>query len=356
MKTLFRLIGFVIVFFIVLILLLWFMGRQHVNAVAWEPAPFPGLQAEFSPNEKLSKAAHILEGRGIGPEDIAQGTDGFFYTGYQDGRIVRFDEKGTIEEFVNTGGRPLGMQFDANGNLIVADANKGLLSIDKNKNITLLTDSVNGVKLKFTDDLDIAEDGTVWFSDASTVFDFQTTFYNFIEGSFTGRLLSYSPTTKQTTIHIENLYFANGVALAPNDEFVLVNETGTGRIHRLWLSGDKQGQQDIFYDGLAGNPDNLSFNGTDTFWVALPAVRLKVNEDMASKPLLRTILAGLPLSWVQADTHYGFVVGLDLDGNVTHNYQDPSGQCTSITSVNEYDNKLYLGSLSMQAACVFELP
>ncbi len=33
--------------------------------------------------------------------------------------------------FANTGGRPLGLIFDREGNLIVADAIKGLLSVNK---------------------------------------------------------------------------------------------------------------------------------------------------------------------------------------------------------------------------------
>ena len=356
MKLLLRLFLFLVLLGIIIIFFLWYTGSKKIDAVVWQPAPFPGLQNEFEPNETLSRAKHILNGKGVGPEDIASDGLGWFYTGYADGRIVRFDSQGSVEEFVNTGGRPLGMQFDARGNLIVADAYKGLLSVNSNKNIQVLTDSVDGVKLKFTDDLDIADDGTIWFSDASRNFNFETNFYNFLEGSATGRLLSYSPNSQKTTVHIDNLFFANGVALGPQDEFVLVNETGTGRIHRLWLKGEEKGQRDIFYDGLAGNPDNLSFNGVDTFWVALPAVRLKVIEDLASKPFVRTILAGLPLSLLLAGNHYGFVIGLDLDGKLKHNFQDPKGHCSSITSVNQFEGYLFLGSFNMSSACVFELP
>ena len=356
MKFLLRLLLFLVLLGIILIFFLWYIGSKKIDAVVWQPAPFPGLQNGFEPNKILSSAKHVLDGKGLGPEDIAIDNRGWFYTGYADGRIVRFNAQNIVEEFVNTGGRPLGMQFDSMGNLIVADAYKGLLSVSTNKTIRVLTDSVDGVKLKFTDDLDIASDGTIWFSDASTGFDFETNFYNFLEGSATGRLLSYSPTNQKTTVHIDKLFFANGVALGPQDKFVLVNETGTGRIHRLWLTGEKKGQRDIFYDGLAGNPDNLSFNGVDTFWVALPAVRLKVIENMASKPFVRTILAGLPLSLLQAGNHYGFVIGLDLDGKLKHNFQDPKGHCSSITSVNQFEGSLFLGSLNMSSACVFELP
>ena len=63
---------------------------------------------------------------------------------------------------------------------------------------------------------------------------------------------------------MEGLFFANGVALGPDERFVLVNETVTGRVHRL-LKGDRRGERDIFIDGLPAMVDNISFNGSDTF-------------------------------------------------------------------------------------------
>ena len=38
---------------------------------------------------------------------------------------------------------------------------------------------------------------------------------------------------------MSGLFFANGVTLGPNEDYVLVNETGMGRVHRLWLKGEK---------------------------------------------------------------------------------------------------------------------
>ena len=71
--------------------------------------------------------------------------------------------------FSNTEGRPLGMAFDLEGNLIVADAIKGLLLIDAGGTVNTLSiqsDSDN-VPFRFVDDLDIASDGKIYFSDAS---------------------------------------------------------------------------------------------------------------------------------------------------------------------------------------------
>ena len=59
---------------------------------------------------------------------MTHGPDGFLYTGLQDGRIMRFrpDGQGGAELVAQTGGRPLGLRFDAHGHLVVADAFRGL--------------------------------------------------------------------------------------------------------------------------------------------------------------------------------------------------------------------------------------
>ncbi len=320
-----------------------------VDPVAWTPDPNPGLTGRFAPNDKLAAVQLLLPGVGTGPEDVSCGPDGEFYTGLSDGRILRFTADGQYTELANTGGRPLGMQLDDSGRLIVADARRGLLAVAADGNVEVLTNTAGGEKILFADDLDIADDGTIWFSDASTRHDYRHNIYNFIEGRPSGRLLSYNPSTGVTTVHMRDLFFANGVALGPNDAYVLVNETGAGRIDRLWLSGAQAGRQEPFVSGLPGTPDNLSFNGRDTFWVAMPSLRAGV-DALAGQPLLRKVLSHLPIAQLAAAARpYSMVVGLGLDGSVTHNLQDTATGFNNITSVNECAGALYLGSLTMPA-------
>lgn len=327
-----------------------------IDPIAWQPAPNPGMTGPYSPNERLADMEKKIIGEDqIGPEDVTFGPDGFYYTGMENGNIVKFSPSGESSVFANTGGRPLGMAFDAHGELIVADAYKGLIAVNPQGELRVLTDAVNGKKMLFVDDLDIADDGTVWFSDASERFDFEDFIYDFLEARPSGRLLSWSPKTGETTVHMTELFFANGVALGPNDQFVLVNETGTGRIHRLWLQGEKAGERDLFHDGLPGGPDNLSFNGKDTFWVALPAIRAALTDGVANKPLLRKALAKFPKDMLHPEK-VGFVLGLDLDGNVVHNLQTyNSDRFHTITSVNEFNDQLYLGSLAMDSVGIVSL-
>ncbi|MBU0989638.1 MAG: hypothetical protein KJ823_05555, partial [Proteobacteria bacterium] len=54
--------------------------------------------------------------------------------------------------------------------MIVADAFRGLLSIAPDGTITELAVVADGVPIRYADDVDVAADGKIYFSDASTKF------------------------------------------------------------------------------------------------------------------------------------------------------------------------------------------
>ena len=337
-------------------LLLW---PAPIAPIAWTPSPNPGHTGVFAQSAGFRSPRKLIAEAGPGPEDVTRGADGFFYAGLQDGRILRFraESDGRPELFVNTGGRPSGMRFDAHGNLIVADAFKGLLSISPDRAVTVLTDSVAGKRALFPDDLDIARDGVIWFTDASQRFDQHHWILDFWEGQPTGRLLSYDPKTKQTKVHMEALRFANGVALGPHDAFVLVNETIAARILRLWLKGPKAGATEVFIDGLPAYPDNLSYNGEGNFWVALPAPRIESSEDIAGQPFPRKTLPRLPESLVSVKpATVGRIIGVDADGVIRRNLYDATGAYANITGVNQFDDHLLLGGIMMKSVGRIEAP
>ncbi|MBN4046506.1 SMP-30/gluconolactonase/LRE family protein [bacterium AH-315-P15] len=320
-----------------------------IEPQAFETPPNPGLAGVYAPNDILTNAERIGQGLMHGPEDTAMDEGGLLYTGFEDGRIVRFDPDNvaaTLEEFANTGGRPLGLEFHPDGYLVVADAFKGILAVDPDGTIRTLTDTVNGEYMIFVDDLSIARDGTIWFSDASQRWDLVDNLLDFYERHPTGRLLTYDPGTDETIVQLEGLYFANGVALGPNEDYVLVNETMAYRISRLWLKGPRAGEHDYFVEALPGMPDNLSYDGRDTVWVAFAVPRNDAAEIGNSSPFLRKmfyrIVTALNISPV---VMHGITVGFDTNGNVTHNLQSASGQVGMTTSINQHADGLYVGGL-----------
>jgi sugar lactone lactonase YvrE len=335
-------------------LLLW---PVPINPAAWTPPPAPELTGVYAQNSELAKIER-LPVDGFAPEDVAMDSRDRLYSGAEDGRIFRFQPDGTHPEvFANTGGRPLGLIFDHDGNLIVADANKGLLSISSNGTISVLTTEAEGVPFRCTNDLDVATDGTIYFTDASYKYSLAHLKDDMLEHQPNGRFMAYDPRTKQTRVLLKDFYFANGVAISPDQSFALVNDTGAYRVRRFWLKGEKQGQSDIFIDNLPGFPDGISANGRDTFWIAIVNRRDAALDSLHPHPFLKKVVWRLPNFLQPNIKRYAFVVALDANGKVVRNLQDPSPQCfAQIANVVEHKGMLYFGSIGESAIGRMPLP
>ena len=263
-----------------------------------------------------------------------------------DGAVVRLDARGEPSVFARTGGRPLGMRFTADGTLLVCDAQRGLLSVDPAGRVAVLSREAEGVPFRFTNNLDVARDGSVYFSDASSRFGQADYLLDLLEGRPHGRLLRYDPVRGATTVLLRDLYFANGVALSRDEDFVLVNETYRYRTRRYWLKGDRAGAADVFLDGLPGFPDNLAASGRGTFWMALFTVRNPAADFLHPRPGVRRLLAKLPRFAWPRPAPYGLVLEVDESGRVLRSLHDPGGlRVRQVTTAREHDGSLYLGTL-----------
>jgi sugar lactone lactonase YvrE len=321
------------------------MWPVPIAPVAWDPSPAPSLTGPYALNHDLVASDRLLEGFGTGPEDVAFDSDGNLYTGFHEGTIARLSmADGEATVFANTGGRPLGMAFDDRGRLIVADAFRGLLAVRPDGTGSILATGADGLLFGFADDLDIAPDGTIYMSDASTKFGYGADVLDLMEHGGRGRLVAYDPETGATEVVLDGLQFANGVTVAPDGSFVLVAETGAYRIRRLWLDGPAAGTSDVFIDNLPGFPDNINFTNRNTVWVALPSPRLASVDALAPRPFLRKVVLRLPAALQPAPIRHGLVVELDREGNPVRSLHDPTGEVALVTSVMERDRRLYLGS------------
>jgi len=335
-------------------LLLW---PVPIDPVAWNPPDAPALTGDYAVNRSLASVERLGEGVGPKPEDIALDSEGRIYGGFEDGRIMRWDRAAQNPTlFADTGGRPLGLHFDADGNLIVADSYRGLLSVAPDATINVLSTEHGGVPYLFADDVDIAADGTIYFSDASHKFG-QTEFMeDLIEHGANGRLLAYHPERGETELLLDGLYFANGIAVDPDQQFVLVNETGSYLVRKYWIAGPRKGEHEVLMDNLPGFPDGISAGSNGGFWVALASPRNPLMDKLGPKPFLRKVVMRLPAFLRPKPVQYGFVLGIDSEGAVIHNLQDPEGAYAPITSVQEENGMLYFGSIIESAFARFPVP
>lgn len=334
-------------------LLLW---PVPIDPVAWDAPRAPAGGSGH--DDQLAAVEWLARGAAIGPEDVAVDTRGRIYGGFADGSIRRFAPDGSAGEvLVDTGGRPLGLAWAPAGSLVIADAMRGLLVLREDGSLRVLARGANGTPFGFADDVDVAADGTIYFSDASSKFGYHEVFAAMLEHGGHGRLLKYEPIADRVTVLLDGLQFANGVAVGPDERYVLVNETGAYRITRYWLQGPKAGTSEVWVDNLTGFPDGISFNGKDLFWVALYAPRNAMLDAMSDQPWLRKIVYRLPEFLQPAAAHRAHVLGLALDGSVVHDLQDAGKHAFApVTSVQQVGDMLYLGSLSQPAIARIPVP
>ena len=100
-----------------------------------------------------------------------------------------------------------------------------MLRVAKEGGVETLTDGAEGVKFGLTNCVNIAGDGMIYFTDTSYKYKLGEHKMEFLEGKPHGRLMSFDPSTKQTQVLVRDLYFANGVALSPANDFLVFCET-----------------------------------------------------------------------------------------------------------------------------------
>lgn len=332
------------------LVLLMLVTPSPVTPLPWTPPPRPELTGVLAANTALQNAEQLARGAIPGPEDIAFDHQGRLYTGSSDGTIYRVGwaaGREIIEPFVATGGRPLGLAFDAAGNLIVADAQRGLLEVSPQGELRVLSSEADGAPITYADELAIATDGTIYFSDASSRFESGFP-YDLLEARPYGRLLAFDPRTGGTRELLDDLYFANGVALSSDERFVLVVESFRYRITRFWLRGPRAGTSDVFADNLIGFADNITATPEGAYWVAMNNLRPGFIDFMHPRPFLKSQFAKLGQARIRAlasNNRYGLVVQLGPDGQVLRTLHDPAGNLASLSTAVPYRDWLYLGSL-----------
>ncbi len=334
-------------------LLLW---PVVVDPQAWNAPDDKGYTGDFAPNTKLAKLKFHDIGDEHGPEDVAVDSAGMVYAAVTAGKVIKIDPKtGEVSDHARTNGRPLGIELDNAGNLLVADSINGLLRIAPDgKQETLIATDPKGAPLVYANDVDSDADGTIYFSESSSKFGAKAS-GGTLEGSLLeimehgghGRVFRFDPQTKIIETIIKGLTFANGVAVDKEGRFLLVVETGSYRVHKHWLTGEKAGKTEVLIDNLPGFPDNLNHGANGTFWLGIVSKRSALLDKILDKPWLRKVVQRLPAAIRPKAQSYQLVVRFDANGKIIETLQDPAGKYQLTTGAAEgKDGILYITSLT----------
>jgi Strictosidine synthase len=226
-------------------------------------------------------------------------------------------------------------------------------------------------RVYFTDASDIRPDliMTGWRHRRPTWDTLYASKLDLVRGRPTGRLLQYDPVTDQTTVLLDQLHFANGVAVADAAErYLIVAETFGVQVLRYDLH-DGTVTTVVHGAELPGYVD-----GVDCSWqhnlcyAVMPSAIVPLHKLWNALPgslshLIRTVAMVLPRRLAPPVKKFGGVIEFDPTGiatttNVTRTFLDPTGRdigmLTGVT-VGPNDGKLYLGSLQNKFVGVYDL-
>lgn len=337
------------------------LSKVYVSPTLMEmPEPRPTDKGPFEVNDRLSKVDVIALGEVESPEDVILDEDDNLYSGNRHGDIIRYfapDYK-THEVYAHIGGAPLGMSFDRDGNLLVCVGGMGLYMISKaDRSVSKVTDETNrsffsvvdDSRLRLADDLDIAPDGKIYFSEATIRYEMHDWPVDALESRGNGRIICYDPATKKTRTVLKNLIFPNGVCTAHDGKSILFAESWGCRINRYWLEGPKKGKLEILADKLPGYPDNINRASDGTYWVAImgmrsPALDLALKMPGFRRRMARRIAAD---QWLYPNLNIGCVARFNDKGEFIESMWDRhAANHPMITSMREHKGWLYLGGIT----------
>ncbi|HEY1721617.1 MAG TPA: SMP-30/gluconolactonase/LRE family protein [Magnetospirillaceae bacterium] len=350
------------------------LSKVYVSPAYFKLPPCPSITEGSGSSYALNDKLHDVELIGLGEIDAAEDpildiNDDLFF-GSRKGDIIRYfgpDHK-RWEVYVHVGGMPLGMAFDRDGNLLCCVAGMGLYKVVKDtRKIVKLTDETNRTwlsivddsRMRLPDDLDIAPDGRIFFSEATIRFDSYEWMVDGLEARGNGRIICYDPRDKSTKTVLPKIKFPNGICVAHDGKSIFYASTWGCTIERFWLEGQKKGTTETIIADLPGYPDNINRSSDGNYWVALVGLRTPAFDLALRKPGFRRRMVQRVAQdeWLFPQMNAGTVIKFTESGQVIDCLWDKRGvNHPMLTSCNEHKGYLYLGGIVNNRVGKYKVP
>lgn len=348
------------------------ISKVYVSPTYHALAPMPETAADsgspYALNDKLRNVTAIGLGEIEAPEDVLLDRHDNLYAGSRHGDVIRFfppDYK-RWEVYAHIGGQPLGMAFDRQDNLYICIGGMGLYRITPDRKVEKATDETNrsltsvndDSRLRLADDLDITDDGKIFFSEATVRYEMHEWPVDGLEARGNGRIICYDTNTGTTRTVLRNLRFPNGICVASDGQSILFAETFGCTIKRYWFDGPKKGRVETVIGNLPGYPDNINLASDGNYWLALVGMRSPSLDLAWRMPGFRRRMAKrVPVDeWLFPNINTGCVLKFNEKGEVLETLWDLGGvNHPMITSMREHRGKLYLGGILNNRIGCYEL-
>ncbi|MBO0810674.1 MAG: SMP-30/gluconolactonase/LRE family protein [Microlunatus sp.] len=183
-------------------------------------------------------------------------------------RILRWDETtNQVGVFRHPAGYTNGHTVDPQGRLVSCEhGNRRVSRTEHDGTIVTLADNLAGNRLNSPNDVVVARDGTIWFSDPAYGID--TDYEGFAAESEIGacHLYRISP-DGELTIAADDFDRPNGLALRPDESQLLVVDSERGHIRCFDVADGKLSGGDVVIED-SGGADGIRFDNRGRLWTA----------------------------------------------------------------------------------------
>lgn len=346
----------------------WMKNRHKVLARAYaSPTYFKlpalrsterGSDSPYALNDILNDAEAIGAGQLDGPEDVIFDRSDYLYCSSRDGDIIRFQppDYERAELYAHIGGTTLGLAMDKDENVVVCVPGMGLYKVTPNRQTVKLSDEVkrsmfsivDDSRLRIADDVDIAPDGRIYFSEPTVRYEVHDWIVDAVEGRRSGRIICYDPRRDTSRTVLAKLHFPNGICMVGDGESLLFAETWGCRVMRYWFAGKTAGKVQVVIADLPGYPDNINRASDGNFWLGIVGMRSPAFDLAQRHPdsRRRMVMRVSRDEWLFPNMNAGGVVKFDLGGRIIRSLWDSSRERhPSVTSMREHKGYLYLGGI-----------
>ncbi len=211
---------------------------------------------------------------GAGPELVRDGfmfTEGparapdgsVYFSDVRAGRTWHWTPEGEVTLFREDTGGANGMYFDGEGDLIVCEGDRGRITrVTPEGKVTVVADEYNGKRFNRPNDLWVAPDGGVYFSDPN---------YGGGELSQDGEHVYYvQPGGAEVVRIIDDMVRPNGLIGTPDGRTLYVTDAGDGRTWRFTVGDDGALTERTLFVEFGG--DGMTIDAEGNVYLALDAV------------------------------------------------------------------------------------
>ncbi len=237
------------------------------------------LDRRFARLVNLTAKLELLDATSRWAEGPAYAPAGryFLWSDVPSDRIMRWDESsGHVSVFRSPSQNANGNTFDRQGRLITCEQlTRRITRTEHDGSITVVADRIEGKRFNSPNDVIVASDGAIWFTDPTYGIDSDYEGRRAASEVGQSRLYRVDPSDASVRVAGDDFVQPNGLALSPDERRLYVSDTGRthvedgpAHIRAFDVNAGKLTGGDVFAECPAGLFDGLRLDEVGNVWTS----------------------------------------------------------------------------------------